>query len=112
MTQTYLGGESYAGQYIPYFAESILDNKHNLQIPLKGIAIGNGWIDSRAHYASYITYLVKMGILPEGSEEWKEAKQRTDDCMEAFDKHEGFEPINLMECEGILLDVANIRQRE
>jgi hypothetical protein len=48
--QLYIAGESYAGTYIPYFAKGILD--HNANVPageivynLKGLAIGNGWID-------------------------------------------------------------------
>ncbi|KAH8834509.1 Alpha/Beta hydrolase protein [Flagelloscypha sp. PMI_526] len=111
---TYIGGESYAGQYIPYFADAFL-NDGSLNIPLKGIAIGNGWIDARAHYASYVPFLVKMGILPEGSEEYKVAKKQTDDCLAIYDKHEAepnhIEPISLDGCDGILTDIAAIRKK-
>ncbi|KAK7316633.1 hypothetical protein RJT34_00248 [Clitoria ternatea] len=43
----YITGESYAGHYVPQLAYTILvNNKFNHQsINLKGIAIGNAWID-------------------------------------------------------------------
>jgi hypothetical protein len=46
-------------------ADAVLTS--NLNIPLKGIAIGNGWIDPKTQYKSYLDYLVKMGILEENS---------------------------------------------
>lgn len=36
-------------------------------VPLKGVAIGNGWIDPKTQYKSYIDYSVKAGILEENS---------------------------------------------
>lgn len=62
---TYFAGESFAGQWIPYFADAALSS--NLDVPLKGIAIGNGWIDPKNQYPSYLDYSVKMGILQENS---------------------------------------------
>jgi len=62
---TYLTGESYAGQFIPYIANAILGS--NLGVPLRGAAIGNGWIDGRTQYPSFVPFGVKMGILTEGS---------------------------------------------
>ncbi|KAF9351499.1 Cell death protease [Mortierella sp. AD094] len=63
----YLAGESYAGTYIPYFAKGILD--HNDQVPqgeipynLKGLAVGNGWIDPLTQYTSYIPFVVQHGL--------------------------------------------------
>ncbi|KAF9035088.1 alpha/beta-hydrolase [Hymenopellis radicata] len=79
MYVTYLAGESYAGQYIPFFADAILNSK---VAPLKGVAIGNGWIDARSQYPSYIDYLVKTEVLEENSDFWKSARQKTDECLE------------------------------
>jgi len=62
---TYLGGESFAGQWIPFFADAILES--DLGIPLKGAAIGNGWIDPRRQYPAYLDYAVKTGLLEENS---------------------------------------------
>ncbi|CAG8551048.1 12738_t:CDS:10 [Funneliformis caledonium] len=47
----YLSGESYAGTFIPYIANGILKRNNERKTPdyqkynLRGIAIGNGWID-------------------------------------------------------------------
>ena len=75
--QTYFGGESFAGQYIPYFgitichvndtllivdlclADAVLNS--DLNIPLRGAAIGNGWIDGRNQYPAYLEFATTHG---------------------------------------------------
>jgi hypothetical protein len=47
-------------------ADAILDS--NLGIPLLGAAIGNGWIDPRRQYTTYIDFVVKVGLLEENSD--------------------------------------------
>ena len=37
-------------------------------MPLRGAAIGNGWIDSQTQYPAYLDYAVKHGIIEENSE--------------------------------------------
>ncbi|TFK72001.1 alpha/beta-hydrolase [Pluteus cervinus] len=107
---TYLGGESFAGQYIPYFAQSILGS--NLKVPLRGAAIGNGWIDPRRQYPSYLDFAVKVGLLEPNTDPWKAAKERTDECMRAWDKlPAGNEPVRVDECEGLLSDVLKVKLR-
>ncbi|KAF9450159.1 pheromone-processing carboxypeptidase KEX1 [Macrolepiota fuliginosa MF-IS2] len=106
-TQTYLAGESFAGQWIPYYADAVLHS--NLNIPLKGIAIGNGWIDPKKHYQSYLDYSVKVGILEENSAPWKEAKKATDACTEAIEK--AGDAMAIDECQGLLLDVTKVREK-
>jgi carboxypeptidase D len=66
----YFAGESYAGQHIPYIADAII--KRNKKNPpnkwnLKGLLIGNGWIDPEPQYNSYTTYAYKHGILEKDS---------------------------------------------
>ncbi|KAJ3555877.1 hypothetical protein NM688_g2335 [Phlebia brevispora] len=97
---TYLGGESYAGQYIPYFADAILSS--DLNIPLRGAAIGNGWIDSRTQYPSYLDYAVKHGIVEENSEDYKRAKQATDRCMGNLAGYTDVYPVHDSFCESLL----------
>lgn len=41
----YLAGESFAGNYIPVFAERILKWNNVNPLPLKGVMIGDGWTD-------------------------------------------------------------------
>lgn len=62
---TYLTGESYAGQFIPYIADAVLES--NLNVPLRGAAIGNGWIDGRTQYPSFVPFSLKAGLFEEGS---------------------------------------------
>ncbi|KAF8632313.1 hypothetical protein AX15_001936 [Amanita polypyramis BW_CC] len=107
---TYLGGESFAGQWIPYFADAVLES--NLGIHLRGAAIGNGWIDPRRQYATYLDYVVKMGILEENSEPWKKAKRAVDRCVDATNKITHFEPMSVKECARLLLEVAEIREKK
>ncbi|KAL4076362.1 alpha beta-hydrolase [Scleroderma citrinum] len=99
-TDTYLGGESFAGQYIPYFAQGILDSE--LHIPLKGVAIGNGWIDARSQYPAYIEYAVARGLVDPASEHYKNSKRRTDECMVEISHITDMEPINIDTCESLL----------
>ncbi|XP_059636429.1 serine carboxypeptidase 1-like [Cornus florida] len=45
----FITGESYAGHYVPQLAHTILSKKKKTKINLKGIAIGNGWIDDNTN---------------------------------------------------------------
>ncbi|XP_075982935.1 putative serine carboxypeptidase CPVL [Anticarsia gemmatalis] len=52
----FIAGESYAGKYIPAFGHYIHHNKNDsMPINLKGLAIGNGWIDppTQLHYSEW-----------------------------------------------------------
>ncbi|CCM01745.1 uncharacterized protein FIBRA_03811 [Fibroporia radiculosa] len=107
---TYLGGESFAGQYIPYFADAILNS--NLKIPLRGGAIGNGWIDGRHQYPSFLTYAVKHGLVEENSEDWKRGKAITDKCMAEYAKVTTIEPVNIDICEAVMKEVVKGKDRK
>ena len=49
-----------------FIADAILNS--TLNIPLRGIAIGNGWIDANNHYLSYLDYAVKVGLIEENTD--------------------------------------------
>ena len=49
-----------------FAVNAILDS--DLGVPLRGAAIGNGWIDSHTQYPSYLDYAVKHGIIEENSD--------------------------------------------
>lgn len=57
----YLTGESYAGHYVPQLAYTILQNNKIMAnknvINLKGIAIGNAWIDDATNTAGMYDFL-------------------------------------------------------
>ncbi|KAL5508176.1 KEX1 [Sanghuangporus vaninii] len=104
---TFISGESYAGQYLPYIGDAILSS--NLGVSLKGVAIGNGWIDAQSQYPAYLDYAVKHGLIEENSDVWKEIKQQTDDCMTDLEKVTDTVPIQLPKCEGIVTSVATAK---
>ncbi|KAJ3090452.1 Cell death protease [Quaeritorhiza haematococci] len=66
-SELYMAGESFAGIYIPYIVHEILRrNKGGLQTPsirIKGIAIGNGWLDPVRQYQAYIDFGVERKLL-------------------------------------------------
>jgi carboxypeptidase D len=64
---TYIAGESFAGQYIPFTASALLKAGRNNPIDLKGIAIGNGFIDPKAQAGSELEMMVKANIWKENS---------------------------------------------
>jgi len=57
----YIFGESYGGKYVPWLASTVLKNnqspKSGKKINLKGIGIGNGWVDPYYQTASYGPFL-------------------------------------------------------
>ena len=62
----YIAGESFAGQYIPYIAQAILQYPSKI-VDLKGILIGNGWIDPVSQYLSYVPFAYNTGLVKPGS---------------------------------------------
>ncbi|KAJ1977016.1 Cell death protease [Dimargaris verticillata] len=56
----YLGGESQAGVYLPYIAQELLrrtqENVNGYAFPLKGLIIGNGWIDPLHQYPAVFEF--------------------------------------------------------
>jgi carboxypeptidase C (cathepsin A) len=46
-------------------ADAILNS--TLNIPLRGAAIGNGWIDPKVQYPAYLDYVTKTGLFEENS---------------------------------------------
>lgn len=83
----YLTGESYAGKYIPYIAKEITDkNKENAQIPLKGIALGDGWIDPEKQTADQIAYAYMLGMVD--TKQRKKAEQLYDKFQKDIQAHD------------------------
>ena len=51
----YFAGERYAGHYGSILAEYIL-MQNNSDINIKGVAIGNGWLDGKEQVKSYAPF--------------------------------------------------------
>ncbi|KAF8592582.1 alpha/beta-hydrolase [Ramaria rubella] len=104
---TYLSGESYAGQFIPYTANAILNS--NLNIPLRGAAIGNGWMDGRTQYPAFLPFSLKMGLFVEGSQAHQRAVDATNRCMKYINDTYGPAgpvPASIPTCERILSGIV------
>ncbi|TNY19757.1 Alpha/Beta hydrolase protein [Rhodotorula diobovata] len=105
---TFIAGESYAGQYIPYIADAI-EKTMLLPTRLKGLLIGNGWISPREQYPAYLTYLEREGLLKKGTQAHRNVLAATQKCnatlaaMDAKNGAEGSKGMVLVpDCEAIL----------
>jgi carboxypeptidase C (cathepsin A) len=67
----YIFGESYGGHYVPTIANRVLNENAkawwsgNYELPLKGIAIGDGWTDPYNQLGNYHKFGYAVGILDE-----------------------------------------------
>lgn len=62
----YITGESFAGHYVPAFARTIVMNdtfKAATKVVLKGVAIGDGWVDPINQINFYDSLLYSVGIV-------------------------------------------------
>ena len=64
----YITGESYAGHYIPAISHHLLFGA-DVDLNLKGIAIGNGLTDPFHQYPAYSTFSLENGLI---TEEWSQ----------------------------------------
>jgi carboxypeptidase D len=96
----------------------------SLGIPLRGSAIGNGWIDARRQYPSFLDYAVKHGLVEPGTavrlqamgkstraycpfhQQYERGKKATDNCNSRLNEIEG-EPIHDDLCEEVMQAVVN-----
>jgi carboxypeptidase D len=63
-SDTYFAGESFAGIWIPYFSSSILKrNTVGPYVPLKGILLGNPWIDPLYQYPAYLRFATEHKLV-------------------------------------------------
>lgn len=104
----YLAGESYAGQHIPYIAKAILDrNKAGAahQWMLKGMLIGNGWIDPEEQYKAYLSFAYEKGLVTAGSDAAKRIETQQAVCLKALAEPGGKDHVDINACEQILQDI-------
>ncbi|KAK4049619.1 Cell death protease [Microbotryomycetes sp. JL221] len=104
---TYIAGESYFGQYGPYFTRAIMDSSR-LTTKLKGLIIGNGWIDPYNQYPSYLDFSLKSGIIKQGSAAETRVLRLVKNCQERLDKM-GIDNVKIHNgaCENILSAVTD-----
>jgi len=84
----YIAGESYAGKYIPQLATRILaDNnaKHGIHgIRLKGILIGDGWVNPRLQQSTNADFAYAHGLIDSNTHKKVSALYRQ--CANEIDK--------------------------
>ncbi|CAF0713190.1 unnamed protein product [Adineta steineri] len=80
----YLAGESYAGQYIPYIAKAILEQRSTLK--LRGLLIGNGWIDPATAYKSYLPFAVANNLVVKNSALYDRINIQVKQCEQVLSK--------------------------
>lgn len=78
-------GESYAGHYVPAFSAYILQNSQIVTKNLKGIGIGNGWVDPKAQYPAYAKFMFKHGLISQA--EYNAFKVVVDACLLLVEAH-------------------------
>jgi carboxypeptidase D len=83
-----------------------------MNVPLKGVAIGNGWIDPRRQYSTYIDFVVKVGLLEENSDAWKEARKHTDTCIASMNKDKSKELMQFDGCESMVMEVVQSKRHK
>ncbi|CAF1234029.1 unnamed protein product [Adineta steineri] len=101
----YLAGVSFAGQFIPYIAKAILEQRSTLK--LRGLLIGNGWIDPVTTYKSYLPFAVANNLVVQNSELYDRINIRVKQCEQALSKQ-----VHVLEyaCDRIFLEIMNIEE--
>ena len=112
----YFGGESYAGQHIPYIAQAVTkrneakkSDQHHWN--LKGLLIGNGWISPVDHYQTYLPFAYAEGLIPGGSDPAKKIEAQVATCLAEFQRHPEQDPIDLPICEAIMSSVLDVTKQ-
>ena len=90
-------------------ADALLDS--HLKVPLRGVAIGNGWMDAKRHYLSYLDYAIKMDLLVDGSEDFKNTKAAHDECAKYLETVKD-EPIHIRQCSSIIHKIIRKKMPE
>lgn len=81
----YLAGESYAGKYLPQLAIRILaGNTGDQKIHLKGLLIGDGWVNPRLQQAANIDFAYTHGLIDRQAQ--TKVKKLYQQCIKEIDK--------------------------
>ncbi|CCE92164.1 serine-type carboxypeptidase TDEL_0D05800 [Torulaspora delbrueckii] len=102
-----LAGESYAGQYIPFFADAIM--RHNagldddyVKYKLKALLIGNGWVDPSTQSLSYLPFAVEKGLIDQSHPNFPDLLKAHEECQNAINSKGSEEKFSYQECEKII----------
>ncbi|KAF3936640.1 hypothetical protein ABW19_dt0203395 [Dactylella cylindrospora] len=81
--EIWIAGESYAGQHIPYIAQAIIERNRekDQHWNVAGLLIGNGWIDPRSQYPSYLEFAYQEGLIQRDSDIAKQLEGQQATCL-------------------------------
>lgn len=107
-----IGGESYAGQYIPHLAKSIKNSKWGSE-KIKAITMGNAWIDPNLQSLSFIPFSIINGLINPEKDNEKLAYLLTkqDKCQNIQNNNKDIEFID-QTCDGILSNLLSVFRPE
>ncbi|EKD02059.1 hypothetical protein A1Q2_03611 [Trichosporon asahii var. asahii CBS 8904] len=90
--------------YIPYIADAIL-NADLPKMHLKGLAIGNGWVDPLNQYPAYAEFAYQKGLIKKGTPEGKELDLAVGSCVETMKQYEDplKTPVHIDGCESVVM---------
>ncbi len=115
--QIYLAGESYAGQYIPYIAQAVLDRnakvrgQNKVEWNIKGLLIGNGWISPSEQYQSYLQFAYAEGVVQGGSDEANKLEAQQTRCLADLNAPGGTDHVDVGQCETILTMMLELTRK-
>ena len=111
----YFAGESYAGQHIPYIADAILkrnvENAFNGGWNMKGLLIGNGWMDPTPQYLSYLPFAYKNGLIEKDSQNGRDLEKQQSICQKELEAG-AKDHIDTRNCEAILQDILRLTKKD
>ncbi|VEU22412.1 DEKNAAC103407 [Brettanomyces naardenensis] len=100
----WIAGESYAGQYIPYFADAILreqEDDPSFHMNIQGLLIGNGWIDPDIQSLSYVPFAMKNKLLNSTNPMFQKVLSQHEKCQNAINDPENTE-FEKTQCDKVL----------
>lgn len=73
---------------------------------LKGLAIGNGWMDPLNQYPAYAEFAYEKGLIKKGTPEAKALDDELESCRDYMKKWEDplKTPVHIDGCEGVVMD--------
>ena len=105
-TDVYLAGESYAGQYIPYVAKTLLQTP-DAPLTLRGVMIGNGFIDPRTQYGTSVETMQLAGVWQAQGPELQHMAPFVQQCRDAM-KKDTVVRAEYPECEAVAIEVEHL----
>ena len=113
ISQIYIGGESYAGQHIPYIARAMLDRNKNTQVQhqwnVSGLLIGNGWIDPLRQYPAYHAFALKEDLYGGDQNKISQVEDLQRACIEKLNAG-AKDMVDNEQCEEILQRILYLNQ--